>query len=513
MSRFMKLLLAIMLLVFLVLSAPLNAVSEDAEAPCGKLRALLIGCDHFLTKEDTWPAADSNLRMISDALAADQRGYALIRSLSGVVGTRQAFEEAVLSSFQNAEEGDTSVLYISTHGVFEEGLSIAQAALLMSDGKNEERLDAPYLQQVMDQVPGTKVLILDACNSGAMIGKGLSGGADRFYFTGKDYKVLCSAGGSEASWYFQHGTQEAVGGASYFAAVLSCGLGLKGDHGADRNADGSITLNEAREYLRDNYAASTPQVYPENDEDFVLFCYDPLRIAPVEQAVTDISFEETLLTAGESQVTFSFTVQRQVELYYQIVYHQDGQWQFDSAQHFLDGEQADGTVLPGRKMRTLSLNTSGTDAFGYVIVQLITLEEGRPEFQGARLICVRPDGGEIHLAAMTGPSFTPALGQEMAILIQHDRPCGLTVNILDEYGNLVRRLCYDSPTRPQQLTPAGSTFYWDGKTNNGEWAAEGRYYVQVKTRLNDKTITAESAPFFLLPVPEDEENQDQADPF
>ncbi|MBR3740615.1 MAG: CHAT domain-containing protein, partial [Clostridia bacterium] len=439
-----------------------------------------------------------NLHILSDALAADRRGYALIRSLSGVIATKEAFETAVLSAFQNADERDVSVLYISTHGVFEDGLSIDDAALLLSDGITEERLDTPFLQRVLDQIPGTKLLILDACNSGAMIGKGLSGGADRSYFTGKDYKVLCSAGGSEASWYFQHGAEEAVGGASYFAAVLSCGLGLKGDYGADRNADGNITLSEASDYLRQNYAASTPQCYPENDGDFVLFSYDPLLFSAVEQAITDITFEETLLTAGESQVTFSFTVQRQVELYYQIVYHQDGQWQFDSAQHFLDGEQADGTVLPGRKMRTLSLNTGGEDAYGYAIVQLITMEQGRPEFQGARLICVRPNSGEIHLNALTGSSFVPALGQELAILVQHDKPCGLTVNILDENGKLVRRLCYDAPTRPQQLIPAGSAFYWDGKTNTGEWAAEGTYSVQVKTRLNGQSIVAQSAPFFLL---------------
>ena len=484
-------------LLALLLAPSLRAFAQE-QAPRGRMRALLIGCDHFLTKEDTWPAADSNLRMLSDALAADRRGYALIRSLSGVIGTREAFSDAVLSAFQSAEEGDTSVLYIGTHGVFEDGLSVDEAALLLSDGKTEERLDAPFLKRVLDQIPGTKVVILDACNSGALIGKGLSGGADRYYFTGENYKILCSAGGSEASWYFQHGTRETVGGASYFAAVLSCGLGLKGDHGADRNADGEITFAEACAYLRDNYAASTPQSYPENDGDFVLFSYDPLLPHAVDQAVTDITFEETLLTAGESQVTFSFTVQRRVELYYQIVYHRDGQWQFEEAQHFLDGEQADGTVLPGRKMRTLSLNTAGADAYGYAIVQLITLEDGRPEFQGARLICVRPDGGEISLNVLTDASFFPALGQEMAILVQHDRPCGLTVNILDETGALARRLCYDTPTRPQQLVPTGSTFYWDGKTASGECAGEGAYSVQVKTRIGGQTFTAQSAPFFLF---------------
>ena len=497
MRKSLKALTALCIFALLLPLCPARGLENEAFTPTPpRLRALLIGCDHFISQPDTWPAADNNLRLLSDTLITDSRRYALIRSYSGSIASVSALEEAVESAFQNAQEEDVSLIYIATHGVFNEEASTAQAALLLSDGQEEALLSAPELQGMLDKISGTKVLILDACNSGAFIGKGLSGGADRVYFTGPQYKVLCSAGGSEASWYYQGGG-DAASGASYFATVLSQGLGAQGDHGADQNADGSITLAEAYAYLLDNYAASTPQVYPQLDGSFSLFSYDPNRPQRIQKAVTDITFEDTLLTAGQSQVTFSFTVQRQVELYYQIIYHQDGVWQFGQAQHYLDGEQADGTVLPGRKMRTLALQTGG-DASGYAMIQLITLEEGTPVFQGARLLCVQPAAGEVQLRALAAASFLPGAGQELPILIEHSVPCGLTVSILNDERRTVRYLSYEAPTRPQQLSPAGSTFSWDGRLSNGAPAPAGQYTIQVRVNIGGRTFTAQSAPFELL---------------
>ena len=498
----MKKTLCALLLALLLCMPPFSPLSaEDRQPdfpdPSRRLRALLIGCDHFLTQQDTWPAAESNLRLLSDTLASDGRHYSLIRSFSGTVSSVFAFEDAVLSTFQNAAGQDISLLYISTHGIWKEGGDASRTGLLLSDGEEETVLDGAALQRILDQVPGTKVVILDACNAGAIIGKGLSDIGEGEYLSGPDYKVLCSAGGSEASWYFQGGEEPTVTGASYFATVLSNGLGVQGDYAADQNADGLITLSEAYSYLMDNYAASTPQVYPQSDNEFILFSYDPDQPRTVRKAVTDITFEDTLLIAGQTEVTFSFTVQRQAELYYQIIYQQDGAWQFDQAQHYLDGEQADGTVLPGRKMRTLALDT-GAEAFGYAMIQLITLEDERPVFQGARLLCVQPAKGEVQLDVITGDSFSPESGQELPILVRHDVPCGLSVNILDADGRGVRRIAYEAPARPQHLSPAGSTFSWDGRTNRGEAAPAGVYTVQIKVRLGDQTFTVQSEPFQLI---------------
>ena len=69
------------------------------------------------------------------------------------------------------------------------------------------------------------------------------------------------------------------------------------------------------------------------------------------------------------------------------------------------------------------------------------------------------------------------------------------MSILDADGKTVRRLSYALPSRPQQLSPAASTFYWDGKTASGEWAPPGRYTVLVKARLGEIEYAGESRPF------------------
>ncbi len=490
--------LLLLLQCFPAQGADSDFLSDDAP----RLRALLIGCDHFLTQEDTWPAAEHNIRLLSDTLISDRRRYALIRSYSSAIASVDAFEEAVINTFRSAKDKDISLIYISTHGVYSETGGDSGSGLILSDGQSEALLTAPDLERILSRLPGIKMVILDACNSGAVIGKGLSSQGEKPCLSGPEYKVLCSAGGSEASWYFQSGSNAEAAGASYFASVLSSGLGAQGDFGADQNADGEITLREAYAYLLDNYAASTTQAYPQNDGDFVLFSYDPDTPRRIRKAVTHLSFDETLLTAGETEVSFAFTVQRQTELYYQIVYHRDGAWQFDQAQHFLDGEQADGTVLPGRKTRVLLLETEA-DASGYAIVQLITMEDGAPVFQGARLLCVQPASGEVQLSVSAPSAFTPEAFEELPILVRHDVPCGLTVNILNEDGRTVRRLAYETPSRPQQLFPAGSAFYWDGLQTDGTYAPAGLYTVQVKVRLGGNVWTAQSEKVELLSPQDD----------
>lgn len=490
---------AFLLALFFFLTLPSPVHAEQADPPPGRRRALLIGCDHFLSQEDTWPAADNNVRLLAETLQHDTRRYTLIRAQSSQIATVDAFEQAVQEAFANATENDVSLLYISTHGVFDERQGNANAALLLSDGQHEEALTAQALQEMLDPIPGIKVLILDFCNSGAFIGKGLSGGASRVLFSGPEYKVLCSAGGSEASWYWQtNGENASTNGASYFANVLADALGNQGDYAADANLDGDITLTELYDFMLDNYAASTAQAYPQQDAEFVLFAYDPQAPQNIRKAVTDIAFEDTVLVGGESSISFSFTVQRQTMLYYQIVYHKDGAWQFTDAQQFLDNEQSDGSTLPGRKARTLSLSALAADQYGYAMIQLITVQNGVPHLEGARLLCVQPSEAEVHLAVVTNPSFMPGIGQELCILVQHDVPCGLTVSIRDADGGLVARLCYDAASRPQQLSPAASTFYWNGMTRSNTPAPDGEYTVEVSAEIGGIRYTAKSMPFSLI---------------
>ncbi len=493
MSRIGALLMAVWLWALPLISP----VGEEAPRQAGEgvFRALLVGCDHFVTQSDTWPAAENSVQILGDALLKDTRNYELIRSCANTVTTVDGLRAAVEEAFGGAAAGDTSLLYIATHGVFSEEGSNADAALILSDGEKEELLHAEALQEMLDAVPGRKVLILDACHAGALIGKGLSGGADRISFAGPDYKVLCSAGGSEVSWYYQDARDASAAGASYFAAVLADGMT---SGAADVNADGDVTLPEIYAYLMENFAASTPQMYPQNDGDCILFRYDPEKTGESGKAVTGLTLETALLTAGKSRVSFYFTVHRETELYYQVVYYENGGWNFAQAQHFLDSETENGAVTPGRKARSIYINTGQADASGYAMLQLFTREGDKAVFQGVKLLCVQPADGEVKLQAAVDPAFLPSIGQEVCILAQHDVPCAITVSILDAAGRTVRRLAYEEPTRPQQLKPEASSFYWDGRDGAGSMMPAGVYTVQLKARLNGRVFLCESGPIELL---------------
>ena len=485
--------LLMMLLIISCCVFPSQGEGQAAETR----RALLIGSDHFLTMPDTYPAAEHNLEMLSDAITADSRGYALIRTCADQVKSQKDFDSLLKEAFGEADENDLSLLYICTHGMYDPEKSSLEAALLLSDGREEYALTAAALAEQMKAIPGRKILILDACQSGAFLGKGIADINFVNPFEGADCKVICSAGGSEASWYWQ-GAQN--GGASYFATVLADALGLNGDHASDENADGEMTLHEICRYLRENYAASTPQVYPENDSETVIFAYDPSADTPPHKALTDLTFDETLLPSGDSEIRFSFTLQRPSELFYQLVYHQDGIWQFAEAQLFPDPEQANGPAAPGRKTRALDIDTGSMENYGYAMVQFLTMEKGMPVVQGARLLCVQPRFSPIHLSVAATPAFQPARGQEACILALHDAPCGLTVKILNGEGESVCRLGYAVPSRPQQLSPNGSTFYWNGKDSRGDMCPPGFYTAQLQVKCGRETYTAQSEPFELVEV-------------
>ena len=80
------------------------------------------------------------------------------------------------------------------------------------------------MRRIFDAVPGTKVLLIDACRSGAMLGKGVHGPLENV-FQGDDYKVLCSSGGAEESWFWAGETGAGLSsGAGYFSGALVNGI-------------------------------------------------------------------------------------------------------------------------------------------------------------------------------------------------------------------------------------------------------------------------------------------------
>lgn len=476
-------------LLLLISPAPSPSPSPLPQQQGPALRALLIGSDTFLSRENTYPIAQNNLSMLEHALEKDIRGYKAIHTYHDEIGHPAALERAIESAFAHAEEDDISLLYFSSHGIDPE---TGKSGLYLSDGMEETILTPEQLYALTSSIPGKKIILLDACNSGAFIGKGSASLSVSHPFTGSDYLLITSAGASEASWQWQ-GEGELSSGSSYFTAMLASGL--CGDSPADTNRDGQITMAELYAFISLNDAASTAYTYPESSP-FPLFCYLPGTAAPTD-AITGITLDETLLTAGQSRITFSFTIHRETRLYYQIVYYRNGAWDFENAQHFQDDETGSGFMTPGRKERALILDMANGQDYGYAMLQFIVVEEDIPSFHGSRLLCVQPQSGDPDLSVTTLPSFSPNEMQEMPLLISHAFPCGLSVTVKDIHGKTIRRLSYAQPTRPQQLVPPASLFYWDGTDNKGLPALPGRYYIQVQVRLGEEKYTAYSTPFTL----------------
>lgn len=487
------------------LAAHALAAAAEAESAVSR-RALYVACDFFLSQEDTWPSSSNNVKAVAEAFSGGNMDFEVQRILNGSINSVAGLAQAVQDAFSQADENDVSYFYISTHGLYDSTQSNLEAGLLLCDGMQEEVVTARQLSEIFAPILGRKVLIIDACNSGAFIGKGVSGGVTETAFSGPEYKVLTSAGGSEESWYWSSTDRRpgAVQGAGYFSSVLCDALGYHGEYGADQNRDGSITLSECYRYLMENHAASTPQVYPQED-DFVLFNYDNLKAAGGESAISGITFFDTVLDAAQSAVSFEFTATRPVQMAYQLVYYQEGKWQFATAPLLFDDQEQGGDfgdqkgfISPGRKQRTLNLAPQEADAYGYVMVQLITIEDGKTTLHGSRVLCVPPAAGDPELSVKTAMAFTPSQGKEMSILVSHRIPCRLSISILDASGHVVRRLSVQAPSRPQQLTPSGSAFYWNGKTQSGDAAAPGMYTARVTVQLGGSVFEAHSEPFELL---------------
>lgn len=472
-------------------------------------RALLIGCDRFVTQEDTTPVSAQNVGQLARTLASSALNLDTLVTRREGVATVAELAELIQDAFGEAQEGDVSYFYISTHGLWSQGMSNADMTLVLSDGKREEGLTAWQLRALFDQVPGVKVLILDACHAGAVIGKGVY---DSFVnvFEGPDYKVLCSSGGAEESWLWSAVgvSQPLITGAGYFSGALVTGMSSVGGFAADDNRDGQITLTELRRYLRLHHGASTVQVYPEED-DFPILTYDAesynerLR----ESSLENVVFEDGVLSADQPSVNFSFTVLRDVQVGYLLVYQRDGRWDFagarfiwDNAERFGPYGDAQGYLTPGYKERAITLDVDAQDdtGYGYALLHVTTVRDGQVSVMASRLLCITPTQGDPLLSLSCEDSFCPEMGDELTMVVRHQIPCELTVQIETADGTVVRRLASRQGTRPEQLSPRGSTFTWTGKNARGEICEQGEYWVRVLAYIGEDAYEMLSGPFLLL---------------
>lgn len=472
-------------------------------------RALLVGVDDFVTRPSVYPASTNNVFAMQEALQASSAPFAAIMIPDAPVTDVPALEELIRETFAEADADDASYLYLCTHGEYG-GEADEEPALLLSDGVTEDRLTPAQLEAAFEGVQGMKVLLLDACYSGAFIGKGMRAQPRKRYFLRDDFKVLTSSGAMENSWYWNASQTDAAGedsfpqGAFYFTQALSQGLSPRWGFSADLNRDGEITLRELYTSLLEKHAASTPQVYPQEDDYPVFFCDLDAVTADGRAPIGEVTFADTRRTETGEALQLEYIALRPVRVAYQVVRQEGGVWRFDQAQLLYDnveqytafGDER-GAVMAGRKVRTLDLALAEGCECGYVLVQLVSIEGGKLAVHAGTVVAVPPAEGDLQLAVETAGSFATGGAGELSVFVRHAFPCQLSVNVVNSAGETVRRLCHRQSTRPLGITPEGSTFYWNGCDKRGEPLPPGEYRLVATGYLGERSFTAQSGPVTL----------------
>jgi len=216
--------------------------------------AILVGVNEYID-----PAVQSlkysvnDVKSLYEILVDPNRGgyekdYALLITDGAErkrLPTRNNVMYAVNSIARIAEPDDTILFAFSGHGMEEKGLSY----LLLADARTGVLADTAIpLKWVKDQFGESpakaKIMILDACHAGAMIGKANIGPmsetfSNEIFKLAEGFATLSSCKLNEASHEW---TEKQHGAFSYYLIE-----GLKGE--ADSDKDGLITVPEASRYV------------------------------------------------------------------------------------------------------------------------------------------------------------------------------------------------------------------------------------------------------------------------
>ena len=349
-----------------------------AAAGEGVTRCLLSGCDRFVRM----PA------LLRDFLPGEPR---ITRKVNGP-GSVGEFEALVDKAFAGASGEDTALVYLSTHGILRRGEEPERMTLLLSDGEREENLTPEELRRILDRVPGEKVLILDACHSGAVIGDGAGGPANRF--ADGPYRVLVSCAAREESWFWTSG-EDGFTGTGYFTAAVNSALRASDPEQIDPDGGGQVTLAELAGRLREIHGASTVICWPAESGE-------PLFRLPEDRhagnLLRGIAVGPAERDGDAITLPVRFRAEEPVRVMYQLAPSRQGRWDFEHAVRLPDREKTGltrGLLSPGEKDRKIRLSAGSLGEDGRALMQILTLqgEEQTPTAEAGWVIIREPEEG------------------------------------------------------------------------------------------------------------------------
>ena len=334
---------------------PIRGFGSEPELPAAEFRCLAVGIDWFVNEENTAPCSANNAETMA-GLFGDclPEGTKVTRRVNGPAGLAE-MENLILETFSDAGEEDTSILYLSTHGVVWEEEGMEKTAWILSDGEREQALEPESLRTMMDQIPGKKVLILDCCHAGAAAET----------FVGPEWRLIAGCGVEEDCYFWAAGE---VTGTGYFTAALENALRASAREQIDPDGDGKVSLKELAGRIREIYGVSTPVFLPEGDEE-ALFLLPEVQM---QERLLDLRFDPE---TEEGALQFHFRTETAVKLEYRLVPMGENGWDFTRAAKIPDRErsgQKRGVVSPGEKDRSVRVSRERLGDGGKALLQIVS---------------------------------------------------------------------------------------------------------------------------------------------
>lgn len=327
--------------------------------PAGGYRCLAVGMDLFVSEEATTPCSANNAEAMA-ALLTDclPEGTRVTRRVNGP-GNAKEMEQAISEAFGEAGEEDTSILYLSTHGIIWEEDGEIRSALMISDGIQEEALDPKSLRIMMDRIPGKKVLILDCCHAGAIAES----------FRGTEWQVLAGSESEEDCYFWAAGEATGMG---YFTAALENALRASAPQDIDPDGDGMVSIRELEGRIREIYGISHAVFLPEGEEEM-------LFVLPEDRAGTErirnLRFDPVTEENGQVSISFHFLTETAVQMEYRLVPADGNGWDFENTARLPDRErsgQKRGMLSPGEKDRTVRISREKLGESGRALLQIVS---------------------------------------------------------------------------------------------------------------------------------------------
>lgn len=260
-----------------------DTVVVTVKEPEPVYRALTVGIATYENERERTGCINTTQGM-ADALSRMGEGYLTDMRLDL---TKKELFEAIDESFRGAADNDVSLFYINCHG----GMTANTAWIEMRYG---EKITAMELEGALRKIPGTIVVIIDCCQSGAflqgaegesafatkMISQFIGESAGKSAFASTKYKLLVSSSASQNSYRMASSSPATEQNMStVFARSLAEGFGWnlikdkKGSLKADIDNNRQISLHEAwlyamkrtMSYLNKSTARQTVDVWPRGD--------------------------------------------------------------------------------------------------------------------------------------------------------------------------------------------------------------------------------------------------------